>query len=221
MLGASWLGRLFLARLVASPAGRAFLLGFMADAEESDEAGVFDALLARVDDRKLHAMVRHHAADEERHARLLHGAVARQGVAPGPMPQALRYVLRVGAMLPDGADPARASVMETYVLLGLIEERAVREWPAIVAALAPVDPESSEVVARIVEDERRHVRTSWAVARRYAPDEATLRRTEREYRAVEARAFAAHQRAFLSHAVAHDLLSLGRLERPLWRLAAA
>jgi hypothetical protein len=37
--------------------------------------------------------------------------------------------------------------MEMYAILQVIEERAVRDWPVIVDALRPVDPEASDDVA--------------------------------------------------------------------------
>jgi rubrerythrin len=208
-------------RLVASPRGRAFLLGFMADAEESDEKCIFVTLLARVDDEKLHTLVRTHATDEDRHASLLRAAVARGGVKPEPVPAELRYVLRVERLLGHvGERFVAGRAGEAYVMLGLIEERAVREWPAIVAALAPLDPQTAEVVAGIVEDERRHVRYSYAIARRYAPSEAVLAETVAEYRAVEARAFEQHKAVFLRFALEQDLLDVGPIERAVWRVLA-
>jgi hypothetical protein len=217
---AGWLDQLYLRRLVASPRGRSFLLSFMADAEESDEKGVFDHLLARVDDPELHKMVRVHRDDEKRHAEMLRACVVRQGVPAFAVPPELRVVDRIDRLL--GGLAAKfvgdeRGVMEAYVLLQVIEERAVRQFPGIVRALRPVDPASADTVARVVRDEERHVRYARAISRRYAPDEATLGRTLRRFREVEERAYAAHGRAFAAAVAERDLLTVRGPERFFWR----
>jgi hypothetical protein len=223
-LVAGWLDQLYLRRLVATPRGRSFLLSFMTDAEESDEKGVFDHLLARVDDPELHKMVRVHRDDETRHAEMLRACVLRQGVPAEPVPRDLRVVDRIDRML--GGLAARfvadeRGVMEAYVLLQVIEERAVRQFPGIVRALRPVDPGSADTVARVLRDEERHVRYARAISRRYAPDETTLERTLRRFREVEARAYADHGRAFASAVADRDLLSARGPERLFWRALSA
>src|SRR5262245_54382325 len=89
------------ARLFASPRGRAFHLGWMAHAEVADE-GVFDELLARVDVPELHKMIRIHADDEQRHARLLRQCVARLGILPEPVPDELHYIQRLRTLSGGG-----------------------------------------------------------------------------------------------------------------------
>ncbi len=219
------LERRFLARLVRRPAGRAFLLGFMEDAEESDEANVFDTLLARVDDERLHRLVRIHRDDETRHAQMMHECVVRTGIVPGKLPDRLRIVLRIDEEMDGFAERFVANdggVMEAYLLLQVIEERAVMRFPLIASALRPVDPQSADTVMRIVEDEARHVRYARAISSKYAPDPQTRTRALARFRAAEQRAFEAHGRDFLAHAVAHDLLDVGPIERMLWRgLASA
>lgn len=216
--------RRFLARLVRAPAGRAFLLGFMEDAEESDEANVFDALLARVDDERLHKLVRIHRDDETRHAQMMHDCVVRTGIVPPELPARLRIVPRIDEEL-DGfaarfvAD--EGGVMEAYLLLQVIEERAVMRFPMIANALRPVDPQSADTVMRIVEDEARHVRYARAISSKYAPDPDTRARVLARFRAAEQRAFEAHGVDFLAHAVEHELLDVGPLERVLWRWLAS
>jgi rubrerythrin len=217
---AGWLDHFYLRRLVATPRGRSFLLSFMTDAEESDEAGVFDHLLARVDDPELRKMVRVHRDDETHHAEMLRACVVRQGVPAEPVPAGLRIVARVDRML--GGFAARfvgdeRGVMEAYVLLQVIEERAVRQFPGIVRALRPVDPASADTVARVLRDEERHVRYAKAISRRYAPDEATLERTVRRFREIEERAYAEHGRAFAAVVAQRDLLSVRGPERLFWR----
>lgn len=216
-----FIGSLFLSRLFSTPSGRAFQLGFMADAEESDEGHVFDELIARVDDPDLGKLVRLHRADEERHAIMLRGAALRQGVPIEPVPTELRFILRIDRHLGGFSKKfvgGRAGVMEAYVLLQVIEERAVREFPAIVRELEKVDPESAKVVDKVLHDEERHVKYAQAISRRYAPDLVTLEKTLASFRRVEARAFEEQRIATVKHAYDRGLLSGGSwIERGLWR----
>ena len=214
----------YLDRLVASDRGRAFLLAFMADAERSDEQMVFDTLLARVDDPELHKLVRIHRDDEERHGEILEACLRRVGATPPAVPDALRFIFRLDAELDGFAAEfveGRRGVMEAYVLLQVIEERAVVQYPGIERALRRVDPHAADVVARVVEDERRHVRYARAISRRYAKDADTLARTLARFRRAEATAFAAHGQAFLRFATDHDLLAVGWPEKLLWRALGA
>lgn len=218
------IGPRFLARLVGSPRGRAFHLRWMADAEESDE-GVFDDLLSRAADPAVHKMIRIHRDDERRHARLLRECVARAGVEPEPVPDELRYIRRIDRILGGGVEAFLAhqavGIMEVYAMLQVVEERGVKQFPLVAQALLRVDPESAAVVARIVQDERRHVGYARAIARRYAPDQPTLADTLRSFREIEARAFTEHNQAYLRFAVEHGLLAVGGPERLLWRALVA
>jgi hypothetical protein len=216
--------RRFLGRLARGREGRAFLLGFMADAEDSDEAMVFDTLLARVDDPQLNKLVRIHRDDETRHAAMLRACVERTGIVPVKLPDDLRIVLRIDRELGGFTERFHADdggVMEAYLLLQVIEERAVMQFPLIARALRPYDPQSADTVMRVVADEERHVRYARAISRKYAPDPQTLRTALARFRAAEARAFVAHGDDFLVHAVDRDLLDVGPMERRLWRWLAA
>lgn len=199
------------ARLLASPRGRAFHLSWMAQAEEADE-GVFDELLSRVDAPDLHKMIRTHADDEKRHARLLRRCVARVGVSPEPVPDDLHYIQRIRHML--GATDLEAvfaggatSIMHIFAMLQVVEERGVSQFPLVECALRRVDPESAGVVAEIIHDEQRHVKYARAISRRYAADQATLEQVLEVSREVEGRAFVENEQAYLRFAVEHDLLA--------------
>jgi hypothetical protein len=220
------IGARFLEKLVATARGRAFLLRFLQSTEESDEGAVFDTLVSRIEDPHLHKIVRIHRDDEERQAAIFRSAVERvvlaagAGAAPGPVPDDLRVVARLDALLggfAEGFVAGRIGVMEMYAILLVVEERAVREWPAIVDALRPVDPESAAQLELVVQDERRHVKYARAITRRYAPDEATLARTLRRVREAEQRAFLEHTAAFTHAVLERDLLEVGRVERALWK----
>jgi rubrerythrin len=216
----AWLGSLVLSRLVATPRGRAFLLSFMADAEEADE-GAFDRLIARVDAPELQKMVRIHKADEERHARVLREALARQGAAAPPLPAHLRIVDRIDAAaggafrlgFPD--DPPRAGVMKVYALLQAVEERGVAQFPSIARAIAPHDPRAAAAIEDITRDEARHVLYAQAIARRYADDETAYQGALAWARAIEQRAFDDHGRAFTEHVLASGLA--GAAPRAIFR----
>jgi rubrerythrin len=208
----------YFTQLVATPRGRGFLLSFLADAEESDEAGVFDALLERVREPRLRAMARRHRDDEVKHAAWLREAAARWG-GPSRVPGGLRVVPRIdrhaGGVARAFVD-GDAGVLEAYALLQVIEERAVREYPAIVRALRGVDPAGAEVLARVVRDEARHVKYARAIGRAYAPDEGAYRRTLWRYRRAEAIAFEEQGRAFLQHVLERGLLEVRWPERLFW-----
>ena len=198
------------ARLLGSPRGRAFHLSWMAHAEEADE-GVFDRLLASVDIPELNRMVAIHASDEQRHAALLRECAARAGVVPEPVPPELHYIEQL-RRLSGGGDLEAVfanghwSIMQIFAMLQVVEERGVRQFPMVAAALRPVDPESADVVAGIIRDEERHVGYARAISRRYAPDPASLEQVLALCRDVEARAFVENERAYLRFAEEHDLL---------------
>src|SRR5690242_20675136 len=125
----------YIDRLLSSPRGRAFFLNLLADAEIEDEGMVFETLLSRVDDAELKKMVKVHHEDEKRHNTMLLECVARNGGAPGPIPPELRVAHRVDAELGGFADQftgGRRGVMEAYVLLLVLEERAVAHLPQAV-----------------------------------------------------------------------------------------
>lgn len=210
-------------RLFASRRGRAFMLGFMADAEDSDERGVFDTLLARVGDPQLHKMIKIHRDDEIRHAEMLRRCVARVGIVPAAVPAELRIVPYLERSLGSVAErflDEDAGVMEAYVFLQVVEERAVLQFPRFADALRPYDAASAAVIDEIVEDERRHVKYAKAISKRYAPDAATLERTLARFRAAEERATLEHGAAFLTYALDQGLLAIGRAEELFWRAFA-
>jgi rubrerythrin len=196
----------------------------MMNAEEADEKGVFDTLLARIEDPDLGRMVRIHREDEVRHAEMLRGCLARLGTPPQAVPPELLVVERIDRHAGGFADAfiaGRVGIMEAYVLLQVIEERGVSHFPKIARAMRPFDPESADVIERITRDERRHVRYAKAISRHYAPDDRTLERSLRRLRYAEARAFAEHSRAFLAYACAHELDDSRFIERMFWRTIAA
>jgi rubrerythrin len=206
--------------LLSTARGRAFFLNLLADAEIEDEGKVFETLIARVDDADLRKTVRVHHEDEKRHNRMLLECVARNGGAPGPVPPRLRVAHRVDEELGGFFDSfigGRRGIMEAYVLLLVLEERACVQFPIFVQALQRVDPESAAVMDRVLRDEQRHVLYARAISRRYAPDPATLAETIARFRAAEERAIMAHTSDMITYTLDHDLLAVGLFERLFWR----
>src|SRR5262249_13554189 len=138
-------------------------------------------------------MIRRHQADEERHAEMFRACLARTGVDPGPVPEEVKMLVLLDRAL-DGicARPIvdRAQVMEAYVLLQVIEERAVTQFALIEPTFRRLDPQTADVLVAIGKDEERHLRYCHAIGRRYAPSPEAHRATLERFRAVEARTFA-------------------------------
>jgi hypothetical protein len=173
------------------------------------------------------SVVVHGACRKQRRecARLLREAAARafSGAIP-KLPAELRVVLRMDAHLGGFAAKfvsGAAGVMETYLKLQVIEERAVRQFPQIACALKVVDAEAAQMVEGILRDEARHVRYAQAIARAYEPDDAAREQATVRFRAAEVRAFAEHQRLLLRFVVQQDLLGVRGPERLFWRALAA
>lgn len=213
----------FLARLCANHDGRAFLLNALADAEEADELGVFDHLIAEVGDPTLKKVIETHRDDELRHAEMMRACLRRNGCPRQPGPVELQIVPYIARALGDGDASllVRPAVWEAYAFLEVLEYRAVEEYPRFAAALGATDPETGAVIRAIASDEARHVKYARAVSRRCAPDPDTLERTRAKFRAAEAGAFVAHGRATIRHAVRHRLLAGSTAERVMWRAIAA
>ena len=212
----------FLNDLLADAPGRAFVLNQAAVAEATDEGRLFDLVLEQVDDPALAKMVRKHRDDETRHAAMFSACVARQGVDPGELPTDLRLLdvidRRLGGFFAKPIEDA-LGVMETYLLLQVIEERALHQFSLLEAAMRRHDPETADVIAQIAADERRHLRYCHAIARRYAPDPLTQAETLARFRLVEARAFQEHSRRNMAHMLDHGLVR-SKVRTALWRAVA-
>jgi rubrerythrin len=212
--------RRYLDRLVASRTGRAHILNQAAFAEDSDEGQVFDVLLAQIDDADLQKMVRIHAADERRHAEMFRDALARNGFEPWAVPPELSLIERLDVALGgffDGFLDREHPVMDAYLLLQVIEERAVTQFETMRPAFAAHDPQTAELLDSIAADEARHLKYCVAIARRYAPDPQTAAARLAELRAVESRVYAELSRANMRHTIAKDMLAVGPIEKRLWR----
>ena len=210
----------FLKGLLATPRGRAHLLNQVADAEGSDEGAIFDRLLAHVEDPKLRQMIERHQADELRHAAMFRACLARTGFEPSPVPAHLRLLDRLDAHAGNVMkEPVREDrdVMVAYLMLLVIEERALNQFAQFIPAFDAVDPETAEVFRQVARDEERHLRYCYAISRRYAPGETTWETNLHHFRKLEAIAFGENSRANMQHVFDNDLHPAGNVERVLWR----
>ena len=90
-------------------------------------------------------------------------------------------------------------VMDCYLVLQVIEERAVEQFSMIEPVMRTVDPKSADILRGIAKDEERHLLYCRAIVRRYAPSEEVRVARLRELRHAEAEAFKAHQQASSAH----------------------
>ena len=218
------LSRHYLDRLLASPEGRAFVLWQASLAESTDEGRFFELLLERVDDPELHKMIRRHQADETRHAQLFAECAERTGAPRPTIPPELMMLERLDGALGgffDSFEQSRTGVMEAYLLLQVVEERAVTQFNELEPAFRRIDAQTAEVIRSIAADEDRHLKYCRAISRRYAPDPETHARTLRRFRAVESQVFGEHSRAIMNYALDTGLVRGPRPEMWLWRGLAA
>jgi hypothetical protein len=185
----------FMQTLVKSQKGRAYLYSMVADAESAGEGKVFEQLLKR-EDPELQRLATRHRDDEIRHAELMLDAVKRTGLEGPVIPEELKLIDKLDAELGGFFSKpieTREDVMRAYVLLQVIEERAMSQFGLYQRVLKDVDPETAKAFAVIEADEERHLRYCHAIAKRYAPSEAVHAETLRHIREVEARVFGANQ----------------------------
>jgi hypothetical protein len=102
---------------------------------------------------------------------------------------------------------SREDVMNAYLLLQVIEERALEQFSMVEPILRKYDAESADVLATIIRDEERHLKYCHAIVQKYAPDEATRIARLRKLRDAESEAFQEHQRGGLAHLVKSGYLS--------------
>jgi rubrerythrin len=199
------------------------VLSQVADAEATDEGRIFDEALSHVDDPELQKLIRKHQADELRHAELFLACEARQGLPPRVVPNHLRLLRRIEARL--GAPlhkpiHGREDIMKAYLLLQVLEERAMVQFDVFIRAFRDVDPETSAVFEAVKADEARHLKYCHAISRRYAPDEATRLAYLARARVEEAAAYRENQLANMEYTMETGLMK-GAARRAFWRALAA
>lgn len=210
----------FVDRVITSPAGRAHLLNQAADAEGNGENGFFEHVLAHVDDPQLQKMIVKHRADELRHEQLFLAARDKTGIDPGPVPDELKLIDRLDRAVGHFfAQPIRdrRGVMEAYLMLQVIEERALTQFALFELAFRGVDDETADVITGIAADEERHLKYCHAIARRYAPSDTVQRDTLRELRQLEARCFAENGRANMDYLFGRGIVAVHPVEKWFWQ----
>ena len=210
----------FIDRVITSDEGRAHLLNQCADAEGNGENGFFEHILAHVDDPALQRMIAKHRDDELPHEQLFLAARDKTGIDPGPVPPHLKLIDRldraVGGFF---AQPVRdrRDVMQAYLMLQVIEERALTQFALFEVAFRGIDDQTADVIHGIARDEERHLKYCHAIARRYAPDERTQKDTLRELRQLEACAFAENGRANMQHLFDRGWVAVNPVEKLFWQ----
>lgn len=204
--------------LLATPVGRAHVLRQLATAESADEATIFEEVRKYCKDPEIEKLVKKHAEDEARHAILFEECVSRQGVGdPGPVADELQ-VLKVldktlektegrGFLASElGGGDTRESVAKAYLLLQVVEERALHQFRQMAPIFAKYDAATGEVLATVIADEERHLKYCYAIVARYAPDAAWAETHLQRFRDAEALAFRDVQGANLTALLDRDLL---------------
>ena len=188
--------------LTATAAGRAHILRQLADAESTGESAIFDRVLARVTDPPLARMIEKHRSDEIRHEIMFRKCLARTHQSEEQTPDHLRVIRRLDEKLGHLLDrPIRDArdITEAYLVLQVLEERAVHEFAFLERAFRDVDPETADTLALVLKDERRHLLYCQAIARRYTPDDEQRAAMLQRIRRLEAEAYLENRRANMQH----------------------
>ena len=210
----------YLQQLLSTPRGRAHVLSICVEGESNGEGQVFERALARVDDPAVAKMIKRHQADEILHTQLFQERLDAQGIAVPPVPDHLKLIDRLDAALGNVIDrqiETREDIMHMYLVLQVIEERAITQFAEIGPAFAAVDPETAATFERVGKDEERHLKYCHAIAKRFAPDAVTHDRELARYRAVEARIYAEITRDNMAWSMANDVVDFGFLGNLFWR----
>lgn len=202
------LARTFLNSLLSTPRGRAHMLTQAALAESDDEGALFEHIATRVGDAELARMVKKHGEDEQRHASLFFGCADRQGVGRPEVPEELRILNVLKEHVDALTRPVEsdADVMEVYLVLQVIEERAIEQFSLIEPVMRRHDPRTADVLRGVAKDEERHLRYCHAISARYAPSAEIKDARLAELREIEAHAFREHQSKMLQYTLDRELL---------------
>jgi len=165
-------------------------------------------------------MITKHRDDEIRHEQLFVAARDKTGIDVGAVPNELKLIDRldraVGGFF---AQPIRdrRDIMQAYLMLQVIEERALTQFALFELAFRGIDDQTADVIAEIAKDEERHLKYCHAIARRYAPSEAVQQATLDELRQLEARCFAENGRANMQHLFDRGYVAVNPVEKLFWQ----
>jgi rubrerythrin len=214
------LTRRFVYDLTKTAKGRAHLLNQIADAEDNGEAQVFDQAMSWVDDPTLKKVIDRHRTDEIRHGVLFRQCRDRTGAEAPPLPSSLKMLEVLNRKLGGFFDRPIAhndDVVETYLVLQVLEERALTQFPLFEKAFRRMgDVETARIFREVAEDEARHLRYCKAVTKRYGRSEAAVQKRLQELRLVEAEAFIETGSANTEYCLELGLIS-GSGPRLFWR----
>jgi hypothetical protein len=204
--------RLTIARIVATPAGQAFVLKQIADAEAGvyagRTAGHFDRIIAQVEDPMMRRRVERHRDDEARHTKLYEECIARTGAAPMVVPTWMdKFDEAVGSPL-SRPIVDRRGVFEAYLALMVIEERSLAQLPALEDAFRSIDPFISETIQAVAKDETRHIGYCHSITREYSPGDAEYDTTLTRFREIEHGCFVHHGAVSLRFMLDHGIIAL-------------
>jgi rubrerythrin len=215
----------FMKQMFSHARGRAHLLSMASDAESSGEGRVFEELLKRKDDKELARLVVRHRDDEVRHAEILGERARANAIAAGievpRVPEHLKLIDRLDTALGGFFNKTLETdldVMRAYLVLQVIEERAITQFGMYVEAMKDVDPITANLFKEIGADESRHLRYCHAIAKRYAPSPEVHAAELMNIRKVEARVFAENSNANLDYALETGLLPVSWATRMGWRI---
>jgi hypothetical protein len=151
---------------------------------------------------------------------MFRSAAARTGFTSPPVPAHLKMIDKLNAAAGGFLDQPikdRKGVMEAYLMLQVIEERAITQFTLFEEVFRSVDPETADIFVAIAKDEERHLKYCHAIAKRYAPDELTQARTLRRFRELESTVFAENGNANMLHTLGAGYLEAGTIEKLFWR----
>ncbi len=212
------LTQLFMRRALRSVPARAFILSSIADSEDNGEARIFDDALSAVDDPKLAKMIERHRDDEIRHGKLFRECIERTGFDPGPLPDDVKVLDRLNRHLGGFFDREitdTSGVMEAYLILQVVEERALQQFTVIEPIMRTIDPKTADVFVEVTADEERHLKYCTAISRRYAPDEMVRQSRLQQIRDIEAKVFLENNLVFTGYVVSRGWMP-GIFDRVFW-----
>src|SRR3954452_9116550 len=115
-------------------------------------------------------MIVRHRDDEIRHGQLFRDCVRRTNVDPGPVPADVKILDRLSAKLGGFFEQPITDgrgVMQAYLVLQVIEERACEQFAMYIRVFSKCDPETPAVFEAIANDEARHLKYCHAISKHY------------------------------------------------------
>lgn len=206
----------FLKQLVSTPQGRATILAQVARSEGTDgEHGVFEHILAVLDDEEVRKLVRVHQADEARHEQMFLARMRAQGAAPLVTPPSTDLLSRIDRHTGFHTRPVtdRHGVVQSYLMLQVIEERALRQFARMKQAFKDVgDNETYDTFCEVEKDEERHLKYCVAITKKFSLSETAREAGLHMMRTLEAEAFEETQRMNF-----HLFVEAGFVDGAFWR----